>query len=324
MVKAIRFARTGGPEVLELAEVAVGAPGPGEVRVRHAAVGVNFIDTYHRTGLYRLPLPSGLGMEAAGVAEAVGEGVGHIAAGDRVAYACPPVGAYAEARVMPAAQVVKLPDAIGFEEAAAMMLKGMTVQYLFRSTAKLKGGETILFHAAAGGVGLIACQWARAMGVRLIGTAGSPEKCALAKAHGAAECIDYSRGDWVQAVRDLTGGRGVPVVMDSVGAATWAGSLDCLEPLGLMISFGNASGPVPPVNLADLSAKGSLFVTRPTLMTYNAAPGAAQARAADLFAMVGSGKLVIRVNQRFPLAAAAEAHRALEGRGTTGATILTV
>lgn len=324
MVKAVRLAAQGGPEVLELVEVAVGEPGPGEIRVRHHAVGLNYIDVYHRSGLYPLAMPSGIGLEAAGVVEAAGPGVTHLSPGDRVAYACQPVGAYAEARVMPARQVVRLPEGISFEEGAGMMLQGMTVQYLFRSTASLSPGDTVLFHAAAGGVGLIACQWARATGIRLIGTAGSAEKCALAKAHGAAECLDYGAGGWVQAVRDLTGGAGVKVVMDSVGAATWAGSLDCLAPRGLMISFGNASGPVAPVNLGDLAAKGSLYVTRPTLFTYIAGEGAAQERAGDLFAMVLSGQVRIPVNHRHPLAEAAAAHRALEARATTGKTVLTV
>ncbi|HEU0221762.1 MAG TPA: quinone oxidoreductase [Paracoccaceae bacterium] len=324
MVKAIRIAEHGGPEVMRLAEIELGEPGPGEILVRHQAVGVNFIDIYQRTGLYKLTLPSGLGLEAAGMVEAAGDGVSHLAAGDRVAYACQPPGAYAEVRVMPAAQVVKLPEAIGFEEAAGMMLKGMTVQYLFRSTASLAPGDTVLFHAAAGGVGLIACQWAKAMGVRLIGTAGSEKKCALARAHGAAECVNYAAGDWVRAVRDLAGGQGVKVVMDSVGAATWAGSLDCLMPRGLMISFGSASGPVPPFAVTDLAAKGSLYVTRPTLFTYIAPPGAAQERAADLFDMVVSGRVKIVINQRYPLADAGQAHRDLEARKTTGTTILTV
>ncbi|MEO1000965.1 MAG: quinone oxidoreductase, partial [Pseudomonadota bacterium] len=271
---------------------------------------------------YPQALPAGLGLEGAGVVEAVGEGVSHLAPGDRAAYACQPGGAYAEARVMPAAQVVKLPDGIAAEAGAAMMLQGMTVQYLFRSTATLAPGDTVLFHAAAGGVGLIACQWAKAMGVRLIGTAGSEAKCALAREHGAAETINYATEDWVARVRELTDGKGVKVVMDSVGAATWAGSLDCLAPLGLMVSFGNASGPVPPVNLGELAAKGSLFVTRPTLFTYIAAEGAAQVRAGELFDMVLSGKVHVPVNQRFPLSDAAAAHRALEARETTGTTVL--
>jgi NADPH2:quinone reductase len=324
MTRAIRIEAHGGPEVLRFVEAPVGAPGPGEIRVRHRAVGLNYIDVYQRTGLYKLALPSGIGLEAAGEVEAAGQGVTHFKAGDRVAYAGGPPGAYAEARTMPAAQVVKLPEAISFEQGAAMMLQGMTVQYLFRSTASLVPGDLVLLHAAAGGVGLIACQWARAMGVRLIGTAGSAEKCRMAEAAGAETCLDYTDPAWPAKVRELTGGRGVKVVMDSVGAATWAGSLDCLEPRGLMISFGNASGPVPPFAVTDLAAKGSLYVTRPTLFTYIAAPGAAQERAADLFRMVTAGRVKIAINQRYPLADAAAAHRDLEARKTTGTTILTV
>ncbi len=324
MVRAVRLAVFGGPEVLTFDDVEPGAPGPGQIRVRHEAVGLNYIDVYHRTGAYPQALPAGIGLEAAGVVEAVGEGVAHLAPGDRVAYAGGPTGAYAEARVMPAAQVVRLPDGISTEMGAGMMLQGMTVQYLFRSTATLAPGDTVLFHAAAWGVGLIACQWARAMGVRLIGTAGSDEKCALARAHGAAETINYRTEDWVARVRDLTDGKGVPVVMDSVGKDTWAGSLDCLAPRGLMISFGSASGPVPPVNLGDLAAKGSLYLTRPTLFTYIAPPGAAQERAGDLFDMVLSGKVSIPIQQRYPLAEVARAHRELEARATTGTSILVV
>ncbi|MEM9010430.1 MAG: quinone oxidoreductase [Pseudomonadota bacterium] len=322
MAKAFRVDAFGGPESMIWADVEVGAPGAGEIRVRHEAVGLNFIDVYQRTGLYPQPLPASLGLEAAGVVEEVGEDVGHLAPGDRIAYAATPAGAYATERVMPAAQVVKLPEAISFEQGAAMMLQGLTVQYLFRSTAHVTAGDTILFHAAAGGVGLIACQWARAMGVRLIGTAGGPEKCALAKEHGAAEVIDYSSEDFVARVKELTDGKGVKTVMDSVGAATWEGSLDCLQPLGLMVSFGNASGPVPPISLGDLAAKGSLYVTRPTLFTYIARPGAAQERAADLFEMVTSGQVSVPINQTYPLADAASAHRDLEARKTTGTTVL--
>lgn len=324
MPKAIQIATHGGPEVMAWVDVEVGAPDPGQIRLRQEAVGLNFIDVYQRTGLYPLELPSGIGLEAAGVVVETGEGVSHLKAGDRVAYAAMPAGAYAEERVMPAAQVVRLPDAISTEDGAAMMLQGMTTQYLFRSTAELREGDTVLFHAAAGGVGLIACQWARAMGIRLIGTAGSPEKCALAKDHGADEVINYRTEDFVARVRDLTDGKGVPVVMDSVGADTWEGSLDCLSPRGLMISFGNASGPVPPVNLGQLAAKGSLYVTRPTLFSYIAEPGAAQARADDLFTMVTSGKVRIPINQRYKLLDAATAHTDLEARKTTGTTILTV
>ena len=311
----------GGPERLRLVEAEVGDPGPGEIRIRHAAVGLNFIDVYQRSGLYPLSLPSGLGMEAAGVVEAVGEGVTHLAPGDRAAYAAAPPGAYCDARVMPAMQVEKLPDAIGFETGAAMMLKGLTVQYLFRSTARLSPGDAVLFHAAAGGVGLIACQWARAMGLRLIGTAGTAAKCALAVEHGAAACIDYTQADWPAQAVEAAGGK-VPVVMDSVGAATWEGSLDCLAPFGLMVSFGNASGKVPPVDLGVLSAKGSLFVTRPTLFSHIASRERVAAMCADLFGMVESGAVTIPVAQRFALDAVAEAHRALEARLTTGATVL--
>ena len=312
----------GGPEAMRIETASVGDPGSGEIRIRHEACGLNFIDVYQRSGLYPLPSPAPLGMEAAGVVEAVGEGVPHLAVGDRAAYAATPPGAYCDARVMPAAQVCKLPDALSFEAGAAMMLKGLTVQYLFRRTADLKAGDAVLFHAAAGGVGLIACQWARAMGVTLIGTAGSDDKCALAKAHGAAHVVNYRTEDFVTRVKEITGGEGVKAVMDSVGADTWEGSLDCLRPFGLMISFGNASGPVPPVNLATLAAKGSLYVTRPTLFTHIATRERCQAMADDLFAMVAEGKVEIPVSQRFPLDQVAEAHRALEARGTTGATVL--
>jgi len=312
----------GGPEVLRLETRPVGDPGPGEIRIRHHAIGLNFIDVYQRSGLYQLDLPAALGMEAAGVIEAVGEGVAHLKPGDRAAYACMPPGAYAEARVMPAAQVCPLPDAIPFDEGAAMMLKGMTVNYLFRRTVPLKAGDTVLFHAAAGGVGLIACQWARAEGIRLIATAGSDEKCALAAAHGAAETINYRREDFVARVKELTGGRGVDAVMDSVGRDTFDGSLACLRPLGTMILFGSASGPVPPFDLQRLAAGGSLMITRPTLFSHIADPDTCQAMARELFAMVTSGKVTIRIDQTFPLAAVADAHRALEARATTGATIL--
>jgi len=311
----------GGPEAFRIVEAEVGDPGPGEIRIRHAAVGLNFIDVYQRTGLYPLTLPHGLGMEAAGVVEAVGEGVTHLAPGDRAAYAAAPPGAYCDARVMPAMQVERLPDAIGFDAAAAMMLKGLTVQYLFRSTARLAPGDAVLFHAAAGGVGLIACQWARAMGLRLIGTAGTAAKCALAVEHGAVACIDYTRAEWPAQVVEAAGGR-LPVVMDSVGAATWAGSLDCLAPFGLMVSFGNASGKVAPVELGVLAAKGSLYVTRPTLFSHIASRDRVAAMCADLFGMVESGAVRIPVAQRFALDQVAEAHRALEARRTTGATVL--
>ncbi|NNG22896.1 quinone oxidoreductase family protein [Telluria aromaticivorans] len=322
MVKAIRIAATGGPEVLEYVDVEVGEPGPGEARVRHHAIGLNFIDTYFRSGLYPLALPSGLGQEAAGVVEAVGEGVTHVAPGDRVVYAGGPAGAYGQARVMPAHVLVRLPDAISFETGAAMMLQGLTVQYLFTSTYKLQPGQTILFHAAGGGVGLIACQWARALGVNLIGTVGSEEKAALARAHGAAHVINYNTEDVVQRVLEITGGAKVPVVYDSVGKDTFIRSLDCLQPRGLMVSFGNASGAVPPFALSELASRGSLYITRPTLFAYAAKRPDLEAMALELFGMVESGKVKIDVNQTFALADAAEAHRALEGRRTTGSTVL--
>jgi NADPH2:quinone reductase len=322
MAKAIQFSRTGGPEVLELVDVEVGAPGPGEARVRNHAIGLNFIDVYFRNGLYPLSLPSGLGQEGAGVVEAVGEGVTHVKPGDRVAYAARPNGAYSELRVMPADILVRLPDEIDFETGAAMMLQGLTVQYLFRRTYPLKAGDTILFHAAAGGVGLIACQWARALGVNLIGTVGSNEKAALAKAHGAAHVINYNTEDVVQRVLEITNGAKVPVVYDSVGKDTFIRSLDCLQPLGLMVSFGNSSGPVPPFSLSELVSRGSLYITRPTLQTYAARREELEAMAADLFQMVTSGKVKIEIHQRFPLADAAQAHIALEARRTTGKTIL--
>jgi NADPH2:quinone reductase len=322
MAKAIQYARTGGPEVMEVVDVEVGEPGPGEARVRNHAIGLNFIDVYFRNGLYPAPLPSGLGHEAAGVVEAVGSGVVHVKPGDRVAYAARPNGAYSELRVMPADILVKLPDAIDFETGAAMMLQGLTVQYLFRRTYPLKAGDTILFHAAAGGVGLIACQWARAMGVNLIGTVGSNEKAELARSHGAAHVINYNTEDVVQRVLEITKGAKVPVVYDSVGKDTFIRSLDCLQPLGLMVSFGNSSGAVPPFALSELVSRGSLYITRPTLATYAAKREDLEAMAADLFDMVTSGKIKIEVHQRFPLADAAQAHIALESRRTTGKTIL--
>jgi NADPH2:quinone reductase len=322
MAKAIQFSRTGGPEVLELVDVEVGEPGPGEARVRNHAIGLNFIDVYFRSGLYPAPLPSGLGQEGAGVVEAVGEGVTHVKPGDRVAYAARPNGAYSELRVMPAAILVRLPDEIDFETGAAMMLQGLTVQYLFRRTYPLKAGDTILFHAAAGGVGLIACQWARAIGANLIGTVGSNEKAELARAHGAAHVINYNTEDVVQRVLEITNGAKVPVVYDSVGKDTFTRSLDCLQPLGLMVSFGNSSGAVPPFALGELVSRGSLYITRPTLQTYAASRQDLEAMAADLFQMVTSGKVNIEINQRFPLAEAAQAHIALEARRTTGKTIL--
>lgn len=322
-MKAIQIDRFGDSDVMHLADVAIGDPGPGEVRVRHHACGINFIDIYHRTGLYPNQLPLVLGTEGAGVVDAVGAGVTHLAVGDRVAYAARTPGSYAEARVLPAMPVVKLPDAIDFETGAAMMLKGLTVQYLLRRTrVELGAGDMILWHAAAGGVGLIACQWARALGLRLIGTAGSDEKCKLAEQHGAAYTINYRREDVVARVKELTGGKGVNVVYDPVGKDTWERSLDCLAPLGLMVSFGNSSGPVPPVNLGVLSLKGSLYVQRPTLGSYLSTREAAQQMADELFQMVQSGKVKVPVERRYPLGDAARAHKDLESRTTTGAGVL--
>ena len=323
--RAIQIRQFGGPEAMQLVELEVGEPGPGEVCIRHHAVGVNFIDIYQRTGLYANPLPLTLGMEGAGVVEAVGAGVTHLQPGDRVAYASQPPGSYCEVRVMPARSVVVLPDGIDFETGAAMMLKGLTVQYLLRRTQPqggLQPGDFVLWHAAAGGVGLIACQWARALGLRLIGTAGGAEKCGLALAHGAEFAIDYRSEDFVARVREITGGRGVRAVYDSIGQDTFEGSLDCLEPFGLMASFGNASGPVPPVNLGVLAAKGSLHLTRPTLFTHLATRESTQAMADDLFARVGSGEVRIPVSRRYALADAAQAHADLASRVTTGCLVL--
>ena len=322
MAQTVIIETFGGPEKLVLVDRPVGDPGPGEVRIAHRACGLNFIDVYQRTGLYPLALPAAMGMEAAGVIEAVGEGVTHLKPGDRAAYAAQPPGAYTEARVMPAAQVCPLPEGISFEEGAAMMLKGLTVEYLFHRTTPLKAGDTVLFHAAAGGVGLIACQWARSEGITLIGTAGTDEKCRLALDHGASHCINYRNADWAEQVRALTGGRGVDVVMDAVGASTFDGSLSCLRPLGMMISFGNASGPVPPLNIGDLGKKGSLKITRPTLFTHIAEHATCQDMARHLFAKVLDGSVKIRIDQQFPLSSVADAHRALEARETTGSTIL--
>jgi NADPH2:quinone reductase len=322
-MRAIQIERFGDPDVMQQADVPLGDPGPGEVRVRHRACGINFIDTYHRTGLYPLPLPVVLGTEGAGVVEAVGDGVTHLAVGDRVAYAARTPGSYAEARVLPAFPVVKLPDSIDFETGAAMMLKGLTVQYLLRRTrVELSPGAPILWHAAAGGVGLIACQWAKALGLKLIGTAGSDDKCRLAEQAGAAYVINYRREDLVARVREITDGRGVEVVYDAVGKDTWERSLDCLAPLGVMVSFGNASGAVPPINLGILAQKGSIYVQRPTLGTYVSSREAAQGMADELFAMVASGKVKIPVERRYPLAEAVQAHRDLEARITTGAGVL--
>ncbi|MEZ5826087.1 MAG: quinone oxidoreductase [Geminicoccaceae bacterium] len=316
--------KTGGPEVMEIEDIDLPAPAAGEVRVRHTAIGLNYIDTYFRTGLYPSPvgLPFSPGLEAAGVVEAVGEGVSDLAAGQRVAYGTGPLGAYSTERNIPAAKVVPLPDGIDDQTAAAMMLKGMTVQYLLRQTYKVAAGDTILFHAAAGGVGLIACQWAKRLGATVIGTAGSREKAELAKAHGADHVILYNEEDFAERVRELTGSQGVPVVYDGVGQSTFMKSLDCLQPRGLMVSFGNASGPVADFNLGILSQKGSLFVTRPTLMSYTAKTEELRACAADVMDVVGSGDVKIEVNQTFALKDARAAHEALEGRKTTGATVL--
>ena len=325
MPRAIQVTAFGGPENLQLVDIPVGDPGPGEILIRHQACGLNYIDVYQRTGLYPGALPLTLGMEGAGVVEAVGEGVKHLSAGDRAAYASNPPGSYSEARVMPAKCVVRLPDAIDFDTAAAMMLKGLTVQYLLKKCRPVEGlepGDFVLFHAAAGGVGLIACQWAKALGLQLIGTAGSAAKCELALAHGATHAIDYSREDFVARVKDITGGKGVKVVYDSVGKDTFEKSLDCLRPFGLMASFGNASGPVPPFAPGALGAKGSLYLTRQTLFTHIATREATQAMADELFAVVESGAVKIRIDQRYPLAEVAQAHRDLEARKTTGSTVL--
>jgi NADPH2:quinone reductase len=327
MSKAIRIDKHGGPEELKLVDVQVGEPGPGEIRIRHKAVGLNFIDCYHRSGLYQMPMPLQLGMEASGIVEAVGSGVAHLKAGDRAAYASQPPGSYCEVRVMPAKTVCKLPDAIDFDTGAAMMLKGLTAQYLLKRTQPqggLKEGDFVLFHAAAGGVGLIACQWAKAMGLQLIGTAGSDAKCALAKEHGATHVINYAAEDFTARVKEITGGRGVKVVYDSVGKDTWDKSLDCLQPFGLMASFGAASGPPAPFAVGVLAPKGSLYVTRQTLFTHIATREATQEMADDLFEAVTSGKVKIRIDQRYPLEQVQQAHRDLEARKTTGCTILTL
>jgi len=322
MSHAIRIHQTGGPEVLRWEEVNVGDPGPGEARVRHTAVGLNYIDTYHRSGLYKIPLPSGIGSEAAGVVEAVGSGVSEIKPGDRVAYSGGPIGAYCEARLIPADRLVKLPEGISDRVAATLMLKGLTVQYLLRQTYPLKAGETILLHAAAGGIGLIACQWARALGVTVIGTVGSDDKAALAKANGCTHTIVYTRENFVDRVKELTGGKGVPVVYDAVGKDTFPGSLDCLSPRGLFVSFGNASGALPPFDILLLSQKGSLYVTRPTLFTYAAKRADLLKMAEEMFSMVLAGKIKNDARQTYALKDAAQAHRDLQSRKTTGSTVL--
>ena len=322
MTKAVRFHKTGGPEVLVYEDVTVGDPGEGQARVRNTAIGLNFIDTYHRSGLYPLALPSGVGLEGAGVVEAVGNGVTHVKAGDRVGYAGGPPGAYADVRLIPAEKLVKVAAGISDKEVAAMMLKGLTVQYLIRRVYRVQKGETVLFHAAAGGVGLIACQWLKALGVTVIGTVGTDEKARIAKAHGCDHTIVYTRENFVERVKEITGGAKVPVVFDSVGKDTFAGSLDCLKPRGLLAVFGNGSGPVSAFDLNLLAAKGSLYVTRPTLMTYTARREDLEAAANELFDIVKTGKVKIEINQTYKLQDAAQAHRDLEARKTTGSTVL--
>ena len=323
MTKAMRIHEYGGPEVLRWEDVELGAPGAGEVLVRHGAVGLNFIDVYMRTGAYPQPaLPAGIGLEAAGLAEALGPGVTDLALGDRVAYAAPPPGAYAEARLMPAAKLVKIPEGVTDNQAAAMMLKGMTAEYLLHRTYAVKPGDTILFHAAAGGVGLIACQWARHLGATVIGTVSTAEKAALAAAHGCDHPIIVGPDGFTEQVRELTGGAGVRVVYDSIGKDSFEGSLDCLAPRGMMVSFGQSSGPVPDFNIAGLASRGSLFLTRPSVMTYTAGREDLEASAAALFDVVAAGHVRIEINQTYPLSEAVQAHTDLEARKTTGSTVL--
>jgi NADPH2:quinone reductase len=322
MTKVIRFSKTGAPDVMEYVDVDVAAPGPGEAQVRHHAIGLNFIDVYFRTGLYPQPLPGGLGMEGAGVVEAVGDGVTLVKVGDRVAYAGGPNGAYAELRNLPAAKLMVLPDDIGFDMAAAMMLQGLTVHYLMHRTVALKSGDTVLFHAAAGGVGLIACQWAKLLDVTLIGTVGSEEKAELARAHGCAHVINYNKENFTERVRDITNGKGVSVVYDSIGKDTFIGSLDCLAPLGMMVSFGSSSGPVPPFSLGELASRGSLLITRPSLGHYMATREDLETSAHALFDVVKSKQVKIEINQRYHLADVVQAHSELESRKTTGSSIL--
>ena len=327
MSKAIRIDRNGGPEEMKMVDVEVGEPGAGEIRIAHKAVGLNFIDVYQRSGLYKFDMPLTLGMEGAGVVEAVGEGVTHLKVGDRAAYASNPPGSYSERRVLPATTVCRLPDAIPFETGAAMMLKGLTAQYLLKRTLPVEGlqaGDFVLFHAAAGGVGLIACQWAKALGYKLIGTAGSDAKCKLALENGAAHAINYATEDFLAKVKEITGGKGVKVVYDSVGKDTWDKSLDALRPFGLMASFGNASGAPAPFAPGILGAKGSLYVTRQTLFTHMNTRERTQQMADQLFEVVESGKVKIHIDQRYPLAEVQQAHRDLEARKTTGCTILTL
>jgi NADPH2:quinone reductase len=327
MSLTVQIAKNGGPEEMKLVDLPVGQPGPGEIRIRHKAIGLNFIDVYQRSGLYPFPMPLSLGMEASGVVEAVGEGVTHLKVGDRAAYASSPPGSYCQERVMPAKNVCKLPDAISFETGAAMMLKGLTAQYLLKRTLPqggLKAGDFVLFHAAAGGVGLIACQWAKALGYQLIGTAGSDAKCQLAKDHGATHVINYSTEDFLVRVKEITGGKGVKVVYDSVGKDTWDKSLDCLMPFGLMASFGNASGPAAPFAPGILGGKGSIYVTRQTLFTHIATRETNQEMADELFDVVVRGQVKIRIDQTYKLSDVAQAHRDLEARKTTGCTIMTL
>jgi NADPH2:quinone reductase len=321
MAKAVRYHQQGGPEVLQVDDVQVGEPGQGQIRIKHRAIGVNFVDTYQRSGLYPMQLPAVAGNEGAGVVEAVGAGVTDLKAGDRICYTGLP-GSYCETRLVPADRMVELPQGITEEQAASMLLKGLTVHYLIFSTYAVKKGDTVLWHAAAGGVGLIACQWLKALGVTTIGTAGSPDKMALARSHGADHVINYSTENFVEKVKEITGGKGVPVVYDSVGKTTWEGSLDCLRPRGLMVTFGNASGPVAPVNLGILASKGSLYVTRPTLATYIAARADLVERSNALFEVVKSGKVKIETTGKYKLADAAQAHRDLESRKTTGSVVL--
>lgn len=322
MTHAIRLHQTGAPELMQWESIALPPPAAGEVRLRHHAIGLNYIDTYHRSGLYPLPLPSGLGQEAAGVVEAVGEGVSEVAVGDRVAYATAPLGAYAEARNVPADVLVPLPDALSFEQGAAMLMQGLTAQYLLRRTYRVQAGDTILVHAAAGGVGTIMCQWAKALGATVIGTVGSEHKAALTRANGCDHPIVYTRENFARRVRELTDGEGVPVVFDSIGKDTFMDSLACLRPLGLMVSFGNASGAVPPVDIGVLARMGSLFLTRPTLFTYAARRSELLAMASELFDLVVAGTLRVEINQRYALKDVAQAHRDLEGRRTSASSIL--
>jgi NADPH2:quinone reductase len=322
MPKAIRISETGGPEVLKWEDVEVGEPGEGQARVRHTAIGVNYIDTYHRSGLYPIPIPGGIGGEAAGVVEAVGPGVTVVKPGDRVAYGGSPPGAYSQSRLIPAAVLVPIPDGVTDEIAAGVMLKGMTAQYLIRRTYPVKSGETVLFHAAAGGVGLIACQWLKALGAKVIGTVGSDEKAEIAKAHGCDHVIISTREDIAKRVREITGGEGVPVVYDSVGKDTFLASLDCLKPLGMMVSFGNSSGKVTPFDIGILAQKGSLYLTRPTLATYTASRSDLEATAKEVFEVIRDGKVKVEIRHTYPLAEAAQVHRDLEARKTVGSIVM--